>query len=355
MIGNSTMSISQIKQISEFASSLVFFTHSVFICAIFVLIFFIPLAVLGQNSRVDAIKTFISLPPSIDQIEFKTRSLYQAEYAGAPKLDTNHYRCFFAKSQGADFVISENSQSLTNKSAIVYGKNDSIYWKIIDDNYFFWNDKSSAYSSNSYPIENVPRDLWVLRECSAMRIVLLQAVNMGISELMPGSVIWNGDSFTALDLHHLPLVGKLDVEAGCPETLHLEYANRPGEFLIVYDYSTNSSDTIPERINYAYVDKNGTQHDLIEYTIMSLQVSKSGIPPDDFSAKLFKLKGFTQSIQQDGNQLYWQDPQGATIEIKSKGAPRNTAKLFFSIIFFVSILFPLFFISHNLLRKNKPK
>lgn len=308
----------------------------------------------GQTARVDAFKNFLASPPPIARIVFKKRDLYQYKFPGAPQVNTNAYRYFDATWQNTDFVLRE-AESLDQLEAprtnafFVYGKNGSTFWKIVGDNYVYWVDKNSKYSAEYVPVQSLPPDEDILVSVSIVRNALLQAINMGIGQLKLGTLNWHGDSFAAEDQSGQPVAGELIVENGVPvEIRYHRGKNSSNPMVLEYTYSTTGS-PLPDKFHDEYTDKIGIRTAFSEFEIISLQVASSIIPGEAFSAKAFQVEGVTKTIQQAGQNLYWKDPNGAIVPIKSKNV-RNGAgvpRLFVVAILFVSILFALVFLAKN--------
>lgn len=279
-----------------------------------------------SNSPTDTLKEFLASPPAIKEFIFKRRELYQPLNPGAPEVDTNAFQFYYAKWQGTDFILRQLSSEeqledlgvTTNSLIRAWGKNGFTFWKLVGDNYVFWQDEKHAYSSQYVALERLPQDEQVLVEVSAMRNVLLQAVNMGIGQLRENTLTWAENSFTAESQSRDPLVGDLLLKGGFPSEIHYRVKGESGMSVVELAYAgQNTTIRLPQRITYGYAQPNGSRIPIAEFEIISLRLSSSRIASAEFSKDSLFISGFTKTIQQDGGSLYWTNSGGTVVDITS--------------------------------------
>lgn len=279
----------------------------------------------GRCSQAETLKDFLASSPSVDEFIFKKRQLYQLVYPDAPRVDTNHWQCFHAKRQGTDFLLGEiaspeeayDVRRLTNGSLKVFGKCGPLFWKMIGDNYVFWEDQKNAYSTDYTPFEKLP-NAQLLQEVSAMRGLLLQALHLGIADLQPGTLKWNSNSFKAQTHDGRVLEGELVLESNLPKNLHYWVAGEKGKSVVTLTYpsSTLKDVSLPGKLLYAYEKPSGETVPVAEFEVVSLRsTAPDRIPADEFSSKALSVPGFTKSIQVKGKGLYWKRPGGSEMVI----------------------------------------
>jgi hypothetical protein len=301
----------------------------------------------GQDSPVDTFKTFLMSPPPVSRIVYKKRNFFQLDFPGAPKLDTNSYQIFSGKCQGVDFTLRtagpvtelDNPAALTNSVIDAAGKSGSTFWKYVKDTRYDWEDKNNEFSTGYVSSEQVPIDHTILRTVLDERSMLLQVINMGVGNLKPGTLKWDGDSFTAENMDHATLRGELIIAGGFPKELHFHLDRELGESVVLFDYArAKKQSQLPDKITCEFINQKKAVIPVSEYTIISLEVASSIISPTEFSSSLFRVPGYTVAIEQLGGGKYlMKDQNGNAIIIKDKTLPPSSnRKVFIIIIIFMS-------------------
>lgn len=291
-----------------------------------------------QSDRIEVLKSFLASPASVDGVIFRKRDLFQ--YGGAPRVDTNKYSIFFAMWQGGDFLIRsvdsidelKGSETLTNALVMAHGKHGNQFWRLIGDNYVYWEDRTMEYSSERLPLESLPKDNDVLRTVSMIRGVLEPVMSMGIPRLKDGSLKWTGNAFTAEDIAGTILVGELVVEAGNPKEIRYRAIEDTTTMAIELEYPGSGEVALPTRLTSVFTHTNGLKTSFFEYSIDSIHFATSNIPVEAFSGKWLQVSGFTKILQKQGNSLYWERKNGPPMKVSSKAATTQKPAVFWVVI-----------------------
>ncbi len=280
----------------------------------------------SEESRIEAIKALLSGSSSIDELIFRKRDLYQPDFPGAPKIDTNLYSLYIAKWQAGDFTLREihsanvlaDSGALTNGTIRAHGKSGAMFWKMIGDSYYYWEDKEGKFISNCVPLEFLPKDQDVLGVVSMVRGIVQPLVSLGLPEYEAGSLTWSGNTYTAQTCTGKLLKGGIIIDSGVPVGIRYQVGADETVIQVDLEYDEEHRGGIPRRLISTLPKPDGSKMLFYEYIIDSVHFAPKKMPVELFSGKEFQISGYTKIIRTDHGVLFPQTADGSVVAIGRK-------------------------------------
>lgn len=310
----------------------------------------------GQLPAVDALKSFLAAPPPLDNVVFKRRFVYQPYFPGVPTVDTNASQIFWARWQDGDFVPREvraleeieDPKTITNSLFVAHGKSGNMFWRLLGDNYMYYEDRSLKYSKDYLSQERFPWNKRVLSAVLVARGILLDVVNMGIAGLEPHTLRWTGNLFAARDLSNNRITGELIVVENVPKEVRYCVNGGPSSVIIQYEYHPNAK--LPSRISSLFQTAPEVRTPLMEWMLFSIHVVPSRLPSEAFSGHQFHVNGFTKSIAEENDSLFLVNHNGNRTALHATTTPPLRKRLLLMAIFGITAVL---FISAISLRMRK--
>jgi hypothetical protein len=273
----------------------------------------------GAATPKDHFKALLSSPPTIERMIFMER---------LPK-DPNH-------AVPLDTGLADSTNSLiyelrwqTNATFLRTLKDPSGFTNYTMSGRCFtlWNDQfyflDNPKSAVLYVLEEAkaaqgnytgPYHATTIRKGKATQIL-----NLGINHVKPGTIRWEGDSFSAsaiADKRPIQVQGHITgYSNGIPSEMHVEYFNESGiaRYRLLYDYASFAPPYYPSRIriNFFYKDKEVEYQD---YTIQSVQVAAKPLPSTHYDPKPFIDANQLQLQYFTNGSVYFALPSGQLIE-----------------------------------------
>ncbi len=263
------------------------------LCALLVLISAQSATLFGaeniSESPGEFFKNYLKNCPPVREIIFWRQSLAVPNFPGepVPHSVTNIFRNYVGAWQTNGFFLREvrdigNPITVIGSNAftadlLISGRNDKLWWDIINNQVTSWSETSDAKSSS------------VRRKAELAEGILFPVLWLGLNNLKPGTLEWSGNEFTALTTSGQILKGTLTLRDGIPENLevYLGGAKLPSyECEYHYnDFKTNGA-RLPSRV-LRYKSTNGVKTPSWVAEIVRIEIAREEQLPAAFSPQSF--------------------------------------------------------------------
>ena len=250
------------------------------------------------TSTVESFKSFLSLNPAISNVVFERQVLMFPQLPGGVKPNTNEIQYYQAGRQSNGFYLrrlwslgdADSAIHATSSTAglLFAGKAANRFWHIVDTNIYYTSDPGNYVAQMSINAE----------------AILSSVLDMGVENLLPGSLVWSGNSFTARSTSAREVRGSLDVSDNFPQRLTVQYQGFTNSFVAEYAYSKESHLPcgIPSRVHMALVNGPATVP-RVNTTILSADIAKDGLPVEFLQPERF-IESEKQEIVFTNGSLY---------------------------------------------------
>ena len=237
---------------------------------------------------IEQFKLFLQSSPVISNIVFDRQVLVSP---GIPALqrsatETQHFQgawqsnAFFIRRLYNLQDVDSPIYATTSTAGLLFaGKVEDTLWHIVNTNVF------SASQNDPGIISN-----YVAQISMNARELLSSTLNFGIEGMSPASLTWNGNKFAARSDVFGNMQGELEVAAGLPKRLIVQYEDHDFGYITEYAYSNDNRLPygIPNQVHQVFVQGHKSVPQKSEM-IFAVQVAKDDLPLAFFSPDRFIL------------------------------------------------------------------
>ena len=186
------------------------------------------------RSTVESFKCFLSLQPAISNVVFERQVLLFPHLPNGVRPDTNQVQYYQAGRQSNGFYI-RRVWSLADVDSAIYrtsstagllfaGKAADRSWHIVNTNIYATSEPGNYVAQMSINAE----------------AILSSALGLGLEDLVCGSLVWDGDTFTARSTRGGQVRGSLEVSGDVPRHLTVQHDGLSNSFVAEYVYSNEN-------------------------------------------------------------------------------------------------------------------
>jgi len=267
-------------------------------------------------------KQAISSPPDVEYFIAGVHPLGDPPIINGRKLVQKEYFAFFDGARaGTNFflrgIANTNSPAMLHRGGSINGRAGSTHY------YFTANSVSYMIGTN------------IMNRINASEFrTTRQFLNMGLAEIEPGSVVWSGSEFTAVNNNGEARYGVLEVLNNLPHTLTIRTEkDSPPLTTIEYTYPNppNAGAGFPTRMVMTSQTKEGLKPS-VEVVLHSVHLAPRPLTVDFFSEAQFKTAGIVATTRysnevvfvsgKDGKMYSISNMNGKTVAIPSSLVPK---------------------------------
>jgi hypothetical protein len=314
----------------SFARRVIFYVSCLFLPFVFA---FETHAAPATDDLVSFFKQALVLPPDVESFVGSARTLrLPAGLPGFALNVTNLSRVSFYEGAraGTNFFLRKitgpNAAPKPAPSELVAGRAGSNIYQL--------NSNLVTYSFGKTRIQEGVSDSFTL---------LSEFLSMGLINVEPKSVIWNGDHLTALDTRTGNQVfGELQLSNGLPSSLTIRKQERSRPYnVFVYSYPDppRSRGGYPSKILVLNADGPGQEPTpLTEFEIVSLRLAAQPLSEEFFDSSRFKGSNIIHTNVFSNSVMFASTKAGKMLEVPTKEVPRDVLRRRKFVIFFVCLV-----------------
>ena len=271
-----------------------------------------------EPNATEIFKRLLSAPPIVRQMVYldKVSPLPRsAEPLQAAASDSAGYTRYFLTWQ-PNAISFHTAPKVSTTDSRTYYDEFFLGWR---NEFYFLNGRQFAFRYQHGPGELKPGPFPAAYHAALIKQhAAYEPINLGLNHLMPGSVVWEGENFSAVgsaDQKPMFIWGRISVISNhVPTEMQVHYSNDMGiaNYRISYQYSEYQPPYYPSRIS-TYFQHNRKETEC-DNRILSVAATNTPLPRAAFEPLSYLTSNHMSLRVLTNNSIYTQLPSGRLVE-----------------------------------------